>query len=322
MSWKKSGLNGNFKYTIGDGGSRFHHIDDMTLSILNDRNRQFRFTENQEYVKEYFDSDDLEDGLVVLPKGIYKLNCPDVYSETVLIPWELDTTLKLFELDAVKKVLHDFRGFQSQKDLYSKLKMAYKRGVLLYGPPGTGKTCAINMIVRDLIDLDAVIIFIDGALSTDFLMEMKNDPRLKLFIFEELTQTIDATKIARFLTFLDGENSLDNCYILATTNYADKLPNNIVDRPGRFDLLLELDEISAKDRSAYLEHYIERAVTEDEIHKTKKYSMAFLKELVLISLKNNVPLLDAIAILDQHTFKVKTKFKKQISDEDMRDEIL
>lgn len=311
MAWKKRGFGETFHYVIDDCDRVYHRTENITLEDLNDQERNFQMVHNPAFIVEYIEQEPVDKE--ELPHGLYRLECPDMYSDFKLVPWALPADTKLFRLDVVDEVLKDFDLFRSQKDIYNNLKMLYKRAALLYGPPGTGKTSAINMIIESLLTSDAIMIYVDNGLPTDALLELKKDPRLKIFIFEELTQTISKSNISRFLTFLDGEHSLDNCYIIATSNYPEQLPGNII-RQGRFNQLFKIDGVSPKDRKLYLEYYLKREITEEESTLTEEYNMASLKELILLVLKDKLTVKDAKKQLAKHQKTVKSNFKKSIQE--------
>jgi len=90
----------------------------------------------------------------------------------------------------------------------------------------------------------------------------------------------NADDISKFLNLLDGTDSWDRCLTLATTNYPEELPGNIVDRPSRFDRLYRIDNPSEPVRRIYLEAKLGKELVTDElIRLTKGYSVAYLKDI-------------------------------------------
>lgn len=311
MPWRRHTTKDSTFYRLKGSKNVYRETIDLSLDELNDSERDFEASYNPKFMIETVKSGDSID---FLPKGIYKIEGRYAHNMRA-VSWAGPKDLKLFELDVVRDVLKDFEEFQVQENIYLQVggKSAYRRGVLLYGPPGTGKTSAINMIVDSLKNKDIVLFYISDSIPSEFIENLKNDNRLKIFIFEELTQTI-RENIGFFLTFLDGENSLYNSYTIATTNYPEQLPGNIVNRPGRFDKLFRIDKIPEKDRKIYLEHFLKRSISEQELTSTTKYSMAFLRELVLMILKNRYSFDDAITALDKHKQTVKNEFKSEVRE--------
>lgn len=309
MPWVKSGTEDRPVYRLSD--KYYHYVENGSVSLdeMNDLDNEITVCGNVHYLVQQ--RDEVHGVIPILPSGLYRLQCANMYDPFRMVPWAPATATKLFKLDVVEDILKDFNQFREQEQLYTDLQMAYKRGALLYGPPGTGKTSAINMIIESLNLENVLIIYVDSGLPSGLLVELKEDKRLKVFIFEELTQTLDKTNISRFLTFLDGEHSLENCYIIATTNYPEDLPGNIVDRPGRFDKLFKIKDVSSKDKKVYLEYYLGREVTDQELRDMKSFSMAYLKELILKIKKDNLTVDEAIASLAKHKRTVKDNFKPE-----------
>ncbi len=307
MAWVLKGSKDRPCYMLAEHKVYFLEDGTLTLDEMNHPDRDIDVSHNPRYIKDYREYDGA-DALDLLPSGLYKLECSSMHNPFRMVPWGASTSTKLFKLDVVEEILKDFANFQSQEELYAELQMAYKRGILLYGPPGTGKTSAIKMMLESISLDDVLIVYVESALPTDLLRELKRDKRLKMFIFEELTQTLKDSGMNRFLTFMDGENSLEKCYVVATTNYPEELPGNIVDRPGRFDKLFEVKDISKKDKKVYLEFYLKRTITKEELDAMKAFSMAYLKELILKIRKDDLTVVQAISALNKHKKIVKDSF--------------
>lgn len=116
-----------------------------------------------------------------------------------------------------------------------------KKAALLYGAPGNGKTSNLYQLRKLTKEGNFRVFFVDENVSLSYLIRFKKllSKDNSIFILEELTERLDRNGAKEMLTFLDGEHSWDNSMTIATTNYPEKLPANIVDRPGRFDTFLE-----------------------------------------------------------------------------------
>ena len=306
MAWKKIKVRSGDVYILDDCNYKTHLTKNVSIEDLNDINKDFDFTKNPAYITEVIkDIDGVE-----LPNGVYVLRADDIFDEPKLYPLIPSHDKFLLELDVVKDVLQDFRSFIEAEEVYRKLGLLHKRGALLYGPPGTGKTTCIQMIIGQIRPEESLVIYITKEIPSTFVKAFKDDKRLKIIIFEELAATINNTNMSRFLTFLDGENSLDNCYILATTNYPESLPGNIVDRPGRFDKLYPIDTLSTKDRATYLRHLLGRTPTEEEIMITNGMSIATIKEILLMIIRDSLTARQASDRIKLQRAVVKKNFKK------------
>lgn len=314
MNWEKiSSSLGDF-WTFSSTKDIIHYIKNISIEELNDSKRSFEFARNSNFVYEQLQIDQKTDGNE-LPSGLYQLRVPDRWSPPKLYELKIQQDKNLFELEVVKEVIEHFNTFKDSKTKYLEKGYVYKRGALLYGPPGTGKSTAINMIINQLtLDEDSLVIFIYNAMPRTLVDVLKKDPRLKIFIFEELTQVLNSSawSIADFLCFLDGEGSCNNSYILATTNYPEDLPGNIVDRPGRFDTLIYLGNLSDKDRLTFMTKTMGHRPTDEELEITKELSIAAIKELLLLSNTKSITLKEANTYILEHKRVVKNHFKEGV----------
>lgn len=294
MKWQKAGIGEGVYYTPFEGKKKYHKTSELSNEDMN--SKELKFTNNDNWLSEYVKDDSSDESIESsLPSGIYKLKIG--FTDSKLWPIHKPKNRKLFDLDIVKEVIKDFKDFRSSQHIYDELNILYKRGILLYGPPGTGKTSAINLIIDSLQKQDILVIYLEETLSQEVRNLFRCDSRMKVLIFEELTHVL-ADGLNYFLKFLDGEDSLSNTYIIGTTNYPEMLPSNIVDRPGRFDKLFEIKYPSAKDRKKYLEHYLKRTVTKDELEITKDLSLAYLKELLVISIRDGLKINEIITQIE------------------------
>lgn len=192
-------------------------------------------------------------------------------------------------------VMKDINNFINSRELYKEAGLLHKRGILLYGYPGNGKTMLLEEITRRMAD-KALIFFINDVGSIGPLREML-DGRFVIFVCEEFTNQSGE----RVLSFLDGENSWDNCLTLGTTNYPEKIPGNLIDRPGRFDALFEFTSPNAEARRQYLEAKL-GVVPEGAIEDTEGLTFAYLKELVVATKIYGTPFKDIL-----RTFRARQK---------------
>lgn len=218
-----------------------------------------------------------------------------------------------------QEVIKDINDFNNNKDYHKEIKALHKMGILLYGPGGTGKSVCIRHAIKETIkDEDALIIFISGNLPSSRFLSMMRDTlndRLKVFVFEELTTALHSHgSTEKILNFLDGENSLDNKIVLATTNYPENLPENIVNRPSRFDKIYEFDRPSTTSRERLLNHYLLREPEPEELIKTDNMTVAEIKEIVSLMKISKLPLVEAIKKLERRRTLVKGAFKKVNND--------
>lgn len=148
------------------------------------------------------------------------------------------------------------QSFVKNKDKYKENGFKHTERVLMYGPPGNGKTMEIFNILKHSKEDKVISIFIPSTISLNCLEVFKEalKDEIVVFVIEEMTErTGNRQGVEAILSFLDGENSWDNSFVMATTNYPEELPPNVGDRPGRFNKIIEFKNPSVEEKIKYLE---------------------------------------------------------------------
>src|SRR5437016_8398503 len=153
-------------------------------------------------------------------------------------------------------------------ELYESAKIEAPRGVLLSGPPGTGKT----LIARALANqCEASFISIKGPeLLSKWVGEAEKGIREVfrhakqaapcIIFFDEIDSLAPRRSgdtdrnfsngvIAQLLTEMDGIEGREGVIVLAATNRSELIDPALL-RPGRFDLVVELDYPNEEERRA------------------------------------------------------------------------
>jgi hypothetical protein len=189
-----------------------------------------------------------------LKPGIYEL-AVDATGNSYFVPTEVKTDHLLRLPNSVSEVvMEDVRQFWADdtRQLFGEYGVIYKRGYLLHGIPGTGKSATINLISEDFIAAGGVVILNPNPaiFSKTFNMVKDIETNKRMMVvwedFESLCNSAD------FLALLDGQLALDNVVYVATTNYIDKVPPRIRNRPSRFAVVKELPKLSEEIRRSYL----------------------------------------------------------------------
>ena len=192
------------------------------------------------------------------------------------------------------------------KDKFKEYGFIYKRGILLYGPPGTGKTSLINIITDRMIKEHEGVVFViqtpgDLDLYSQFIPEVFRtiEPgRPILTVIEDIDCfcTGGSTETS-LINVLDGIEQMDNVIYLATTNYTEKLPQRIINRPNRFDRRIKIGYPSAEVRKAYLLKKLKPADVE-LIDKSPYPINSWVAETENMTLSHIGELIKSVVILD------------------------
>src|SRR2546421_9901634 len=152
-------------------------------------------------------------------------------------------------------------------ELYESAKIEAPRGVLLSGPPGTGKTLLARALANQC---EASFISIKGPeLLSKWIGESEKGIRevfrrakqaAPCIVFFDEIDAIAARRgieidghavdrvIAQLLTEMDGIEGRTGVIVVAATNRSDLIDTALL-RPGRFDLVIELDYPDQSERS-------------------------------------------------------------------------
>lgn len=161
------------------------------------------------------------------------------------------------------------------------------RGLMLMGPPGTGKTLSGRVMMRQA---DTTFIWVSardfyragayGAFTQAFDIAAECAP--SIIFFEDVDNWIGGTSIDLLKTEMDGLKSRKGILTIMTTNFPELLPDALIDRPGRFHDLVELDVPDAAVRTRMLRAWLPELTPEaaaTAAAATEGYSGAHLWEL-------------------------------------------
>jgi len=228
--------------------------------------------------------------LAKLPAGVYTVAIPQSG-----IPHYINKDIKSdewleFKDSAIQKVLNEIDKFWASQDKFKKYGVLHRRGYLLYGPPGSGKTVLIKQIMAKIISNDGLVFFCNSSPSLvvkgiEFYRKLEPN-RPIVVVLEDIDAIIRYHGEEQILAYLDGEDSSDNIFTIASTNYPEKLDKRIVQRPRRFDKITKIGLPDENMRKYYFSKKL--GLEDDELDKwvkaTKNFSFAAMTEM-LISVK-------------------------------------
>ena len=220
-----------------------------------------------------------------LPPGLYKAN-RDQYG-IFYQKQEIDMSeLIRFEGTIADTIIGEFNEFWGKRELYEDRGETHKRGFMLWGPPGGGKTSTVSFIMKDFINGGGIVFDFTGELI-DGIRQLKivEPDRKVMIVMEDIDAYLhDYGNEQSILDMLDGSVKHSNTILIATTNYPERLPDRIINRPSRFDRVEYIGTPSKNDRKIYLKEK-SKTLSVKDINKwvkdTNGWTLAHIKELIL-----------------------------------------
>jgi hypothetical protein len=199
---------------------------------------------------------------------------PHRYLNSVFLPKDIED-----------KLISAIDTFKSSEEWYIKNNIPYQLGILIHGVPGSGKTTLSRAIAslfpeRDIVLTSSTNEFKDACLASngiiiaeeiDTMMIAKRDlddeddsSQTKV---NTLYNSLGVSILGNVLSSLDGVVHNHGRIFVATTNNIDALDSAML-RPGRIDLVLELNEMDTHQYQKMIKHFFDVYV--DVSDKTMK----------------------------------------------------
>lgn len=232
---------------------------------------------------------------------------------------EIDIGKKRLLLDVTNPllILDEANRFFGNLAVYDQLERPKKRGVLIYSGPGCGKTSTISHFCHEAIKQDpgtVVLVWPTSKVEADDVCDFlasqsklhKKCTRM-ILILEDIggaeyenggrPRGVDSG----LLNLLDGVAVSFKLptFIIATTNFPENLLASLADRPGRFDLKIELKPPKFDERVKLVEFIAKRPLNDDEKQALANkdcntFSIAHLEEVVVRSLLHQKTIVQTI----------------------------
>lgn len=205
---------------------------------------------------------------------------------------------ELFLAPALKRELQrEVEWFFANRELYDRMKMPYRRGLLLHGLPGTGKTFYGKVLasLRDMAFIWVTAGDVSGPSSVHGIFERARRCGRAILFFEDLDFYASHRSVAgrgdvlgELLVQLDGMHSNEGLFVVATTNDLTAIEPAIRDRPSRFDRIIEISPGPEDVRLSHLHHLlapfgVDQALLAPLGRKTEGFTGAQLQELALVA---------------------------------------
>lgn len=221
-----------------------------------------------------------------LPPNVYVINAnmageinftvKDVYSSKYI---DLPTMV-------TASVISDIEMFwkKETKNKFDKFGLVYKRGTIMYGEPGTGKTCTVFKVISRVVDMGGIAIYNPDPYvfseAIKILHSIQGETPV-VCVFEEFDRYCQG---ADFLSLLDGDLQVPSIYYLATTNYINKIPNAIKNRPSRFAKVIEIGKPDKYARATYVKNFFEgisNAELDKWVKNTENMVLDQIKDMII-----------------------------------------
>lgn len=284
---------------------------------------------NQIYQFDHVDPDD-ESPAETIKCGSYSIE--DTSFGIKLKKMKLKTYHLLKSVNNTAKILTEAEKFFNKLDVYKQLSRDPKRSVLLCSPPGVGKTAAINDVCQTFLkDANTSVVVWDtsavrsSSVNRFFMQNSQFHKKVERFIFvmEDIGGgTVEDNHGPRgtdssLLNLLDGIGNPFKgvpTFIIATTNNPEQSVGALIDRPGRFDKVIELKTPDETECINLLSFIAKRDLNEEEIAAAKlasksDFSIAHLQEVVVRSMLDDSSMMEVTKQLVEHKKRFKNAFQ-------------
>src|SRR5271155_3628762 len=172
----------------------------------------------------------------------------------------------------------DFETFLERESWFRAQRLPFRRGYLFHGPPGNGKTSVIRaMLNSGKLDGHSIALFSDKSddhyLERMFQIAASHAPALIVLedidrAFPQVPSQVAPTKVSlsHLLNCLDGLGTQEGVVVVATANDPTALDPAILQRPGRFDRVVEFPAPDGGLRAAYFRKFIPN-LSQDELQE-------------------------------------------------------
>ena len=220
-----------------------------------------------------------------LKPGLYSLLMTESWQnpEIILKKEEIKEIHNLINYHFVNKIEEIYLKFfdKNIKKQVNSLNYNHKVGLLLFGKQGTAKTSILkHFYVRSIEEYGALVFYFAGKKNFNDLWDVISNVRKiqnnPIIIFlDEFDEFFTEAKLEEsFKLIMDGQKSIDNCMFLGATNYIDKIPETIKDRPSRIKHLIEVEGLSDE---ALVSNFIRENLAKVEINLSEEEILKIIK---------------------------------------------
>jgi len=241
--------------------------------------------------------------------------------------------------DSVFLTDKNFKSVKSAFDIIeSKGIDTPNRGIMLVGPPGTGKTMSCRITMNKTNNTFIWVSARDFRYSSaaggmSYAFSLAKDLAPTILCIEDIDNWLDGYTVDILKSEMDGIVKSKGVVTFLTSNYPERVPEALIDRPGRFHDVLNFSYPSRDTRVRMLEAWCDvKVALEDGDHwiydivkETENFSGAHMYELVsfakrLMEDDENLTIEDAVTdslnkIIDQRALIRELRGEKDIDCE-------
>lgn len=211
------------------------------------------------------------------------LPIPELDFDSIKLPEDKKQAIKVGALEFFKK-----------KEIYDKNNIPWKRGLIFTGQPGTGKTHMGKVLMKNA---ECTFIWVTSNMCSDsydvkYIFRMAVELAPVIIFMEDLDGFLSYdSNIATLKTQMDGMDNVNGICTILCTNFPDRLPKALINRPSRFDEIIIFELPDENIRYQILRSIAEPMLIKDkdnillEVAKvTEGLTGAHLKEIIVYSL--------------------------------------
>jgi transitional endoplasmic reticulum ATPase len=192
-------------------------------------------------------------------------------------------------------------NFFDSEDVYEDLGVPWKRGLIFGGEPGNGKTISIKALMHTLLfDRKDPIptLYVRNAPNTYHIRNIFTTARRLapcMLVLEDIETIVTPNTRSYFFNEMDGLENNNGLFVVASTNFLDRLDPGLSKRPSRFDRKYIFPVPNEHERTLYCEFWRHKLRNKPKIdfpqklcpamaHITDGFSFAFLQECFVSTL--------------------------------------